>query len=104
MPTSGLLRPTKGPFKLKRVICRPDRAVSWPGKPFVCLIVPFVGLKGASFGMKGSFRSNTFLCCPESSCDTLRGPSFGLRGPLLSHDGILSARESPVLLEGPLSA
>ena len=29
---------------------------------------------------------------------TLREPSFGLRGTLLAHDGILSARGSPVLL------
>ena len=34
------LRPTKGTFKLKRVICWHERALCWPGKPFVHLRGP----------------------------------------------------------------
>ena len=67
-----------------------------PGKPFVLLRGPFVYLKGSSFGINllGLTRPYVGLKVP---CATLRGSSFGLRRPLFAHDGVLLAKESPVL-------
>ena len=67
-PTKGdPLRLTKGHFKLKGAICRPESSLCLPEKPFIHPRGPFVGLKGPFFGMKGSFRPMTSLCWHGSS-------------------------------------
>ena len=61
---------------------------------------PIVGLKGPFFGLKGPFLPKiTYIGLIVPSVAP-RGPSFGLTGLLSAQDGVLSARESTVLLLG----
>ena len=92
----------KGPFKLKRAICRPERAMCWPDKPFVRLRGPSAGLKGPSFDKKGSFRPKTSLCWPESSlCYPEMAFYWSKRAPFGPRWHFVGQREARSALRGP---